>query len=757
MALQKQEQEDSGAVLYEILDDYVSQSVIKSGNTRKSWKYGYDAKHDMVIVSKTGEIGDIYKIQNLVIALPKAYKNVWSRSNVKEHQYWERQPLPEELSRIKTLKQWRSKPKEFKSKWISYIDQEFERRDFGLFIMSNGNKVWIPPSQYQYLQWSNIDIGYPDFREANRILYIFWEACIADHRCYGLNYLKIRRSGFSFMSSSELINIGTRVEKSHLGILSKTGADAKEMFTGKVVPINNGLPFFFKPFMAGMDTPKSEISYTIPATKITKKNMDGDESTDDAKGLDTFISWRNTDNNSYDSMKLRMLIHDEAYKWTKPNNIKKNWRVTKTCLRLGKNIVGKCMMGSTCNALKEGGQEGKEIYYDSDIARRSANGQTKSGLYSLFIPMEWNMEGFIDRYGMPVIRTPDEPVLGIDGEMIDQGAIDYWEGEVESLKGDPDALNEFYRQYPRNEGHAFRDDSKNTLFNLTNLYEQIDYNDSFLEQHLYTRGGFRWKDGIKFGNVEWYPDVRGRFLVSWTPPKGMENRWIERNGMKYPANEHLGCFGLDGYDISGVVGGGGSKGAAHGFLGSHMDDAPTNQFFLEYIARPPMAEIFFEDILMAIIFYGMPILAENNKPRFLYFLKNNGFRKYSLTRPDKPQNKLTSTERELGGIPSSDQVIGDHTAAIETYIQKHVGVDHTGSYRDKGDMGTMPFNRTLSDWVSYNPKNRTVHDPTVSSGFAIIGANRHLYNPVVKESKISFNFATYDNNGLHSSINNGKR
>ena len=52
-----------------------------------------------------------------------------------------------------------------------------------------------------------------------------------------------------------------------------------------------------------------------------------------------------------------------------------------------------------------------------------------------------------------------------------------------------------------------------------------------------------------------------------------------------------------------------------------MDNAPSNMFFLEYIARPQTAEIFFEDVLMALHFYGMPILAENNKPRLLVLFK----------------------------------------------------------------------------------------------------------------------------------------
>ena len=44
---------------------------------------------------------------------------------------------------------------------------------------------------------------------------------------------------------------------------------------------------------------------------------------------------------------------------------------------------------------------------------------------------------------MPVFYTPDNPVIGVDGEDIYQGAISYWDNEVESLGADPDALNEF--------------------------------------------------------------------------------------------------------------------------------------------------------------------------------------------------------------------------------------------------------------------------------------------------------------------------
>jgi len=605
-----------------------------------------------------------------------------------------------------------------------------------------------------YLQWTKIDVGLPDFREANRIFFLFWEASKLDKRSFGMCYLKIRRSGFSFMASGEGVNMGTINKDSRIGILSKTGSDAKKMFTDKVVPISNNYPFFFKPIQDGMDKPKTELAYRVPASKITKKNM-YDLGEEQLEGLDTTIDWKNTGDNSYDGEKLQLLLHDESGKWERPDNILNNWRVTKTCLRLGRKIIGKCMMGSTSNALDKGGNNFKKLFYDSDCNKRNSNGQTKSGLYNLFIPMEWNMEGFIDKHGMPVLRGENLNILGIDGEKIDIGAINYWENEVESLSSDPDALNEYYRQFPRSESHAFRDESKQSLFNLTKIYQQIDYNDSLIIKQHVSQGSFHWKDGIQDSKVIWTPNVRGRFFVSYIPESNMQNRVVQKNGRKYPGNEHLGSFGCDSYDISGVVVGKGSNGALHGLSKFNMDNFPSNQFFLEYIARPQTAEIFFEEVLMACVFFGMPILVENNKPRLLYHFKNRGYRGYSLNRPDKHYTKLSKTEKELGGIPNtSEDVKQAHASAIESYIEKHIGLDMDGSYRQQDDMGIMPFPRTLEDWAKFDINNRTKFDAAISSGLAIMANQKHLYTPTKEKSKISINFARYNNKNSVSQLLN---
>ena len=740
--------------LYTELKNIVPKNVLSTKNKAKTWTYGYNEKYNFVVISKTGQIQDIINISGLTVALPKPPKDIFKISKKKEDQYWKPKILPKQLTRIKSIFQWHDTPSSFKNEWVDYIENEFNLREEGFWFMNKGVPTYITGTHYMYLQWTKIDVGFPDFREANRIFYIFWEACKADKRSFGMDYLKIRRSGFSFMASCEGVNMGTITKDARIGILSKTGSDAKKMFTDKIVPISNNYPFFFKPIQDGMDKPKTELAYRVPAAKITKKNMYLNEE-QELEGLDTTIDWKNTRDNSYDGEKLRLLLHDESGKWERPDNILNNWRVTKTCLRLGSKIVGKCMMGSTSNALEKGGGNFKKLYNDSNVGSRNSNGQTKSGLYSLFIPMEWNMEGFIDRYGMPVFNNPSSPVLGIDGEMIHQGAIDYWQNEVDSLSNDPDALNEFYRQFPRTESHAFRDESKQSLFNLTKIYQQIDYNDSLIMGQNITQGSFSWENGIKDTRVIWSPDKRGRFFVSWLPEMSLQNNVTLKNGRKYPGNEHIGSFGCDSYDISGVVVGKGSNGALHGMTKFNMDNAPSNEFFLEYIARPQTAEIFFEEVLMACVFYGMPILCENNKPRLLYHLKNRGYRGFSMNRPDKRFNKLSKTEKELGGIPnSSEDVKQSHASAIESYIEKHVGLDLIQSYRDSDEMGVMYFQRTLEDWAKFDINNRTKFDASISSGLAIMANQKHLYTPSKEKSKISINFARYNNKNSVSQLLN---
>ena len=176
--------------LYKVLDNYIKPKVLKDFNRLKKWKYGYNEDHDMVVISKDGTVGEVYEIQNLKIALPKA-KNVHKF----EKNTWTKFEYPKILSKIKTVFDWKQYPQDFKEKWYDYIDTEFTRREDGFWFYNKNKATYLTGTHYMYLQWSKIDVGAPDYREANRLFFIFWEACKADYRSYGMCYLKNRRSG----------------------------------------------------------------------------------------------------------------------------------------------------------------------------------------------------------------------------------------------------------------------------------------------------------------------------------------------------------------------------------------------------------------------------------------------------------------------------------------------------------------------------------------------------------------------------------
>ena len=143
------------------------------------------------------------------------------------------------------------------------------------------------------------------------------------------------------------------------------------------------------------------------------------------------------------------------------------------------------------------------------------------------------------------------------------------------------------------------------------------------------------------------------------------------------------------------------------------------------------------------------MLAENNKPRLLYHLRRRGYRGYSMNRPDKLWNKLSVTEKEIGGIPNTSEDIKQaHAAAIEMYIQQFVG--NTGD----NEYGSMYFNRTLNDWSKFDINKRTKYDATISSGLAIMACNRHLYKPNPKQVRqpINISISKYNNKAGHSKI-----
>lgn len=682
-----------------------------------------DYEDSVVNICPQGSVGEVIDISGLYIQLPKVpkKKDILFHDLPKKEQYWRRTPMPKDLLNIRSMDEWAESPREFRSKHTPYIQEEFKRRREGVWFYNDGVPTYITGRHYMMLQWSKIDIGYPSFLDFQRKLFTHFAACEADPRALGQIYTKCRRSGYTNMSACMEVDEATQVKEKLIGIMSKTGKDAQEnIFMKKVVPIFKSYPFFFKPIQDGTTNPRMELAFREPSKRITKNNKTSHK----GEALDTIINWKNTTANAYDGEKLHMLYLDEAGKWERPLDIQDVWRIHRTCLIVGRRVIGKALVGSTVNPMDRGGLQFKKLYYNSDPYERNSNGRTKSGLYKIFIPAYEALEGFFDKHGNPVIDDPKEAVEGLDGETITIGAKTYLQNERKALMGDPYELNEVIRQFPFSEDEAFRDSTKSSHFNIGKIYEQIAHNEELYPSPV-VRGNFMWKDGIQDSQVVWSPDKNGKWRVSWLPPQESRNLKVTKHGKHHPGNPLIGVGGVDSYDLDKTVDGRGSKGACH-FYNKFNMQFPSNIFVAEYAERPPLARIFYEDILMASVFYGYPLLIENNKYGIVRYFEARGYDEYVMNRPEHLTPPGSSNNVKTKGIPSnSKDVIQAHAQAIEAYVHEHVGMNV-----DTGDYGRMYLNRTLQDWIGFNIDDRTKFDLTISSGLALLGAQK-----VVKEVK----------------------
>lgn len=724
-------------------EKFANQEFFPESHYHENW---LDEETNSIMICPKGTIGEIIILDGLRIALPKVPENkkeILFHEEKQRNQYWRRTPMPKNLT------------PENEDSYYEYIIEEFRRRREGIWFMNNGKPVYLTGSYYFALQWCKMfdDGGYMDFRYAQLNMFYHTEACVRDKRCLGQIFVKSRRTGYTYEKVFRMINEATSTKNSNFGITSKSDTDAQKAFNKFSYGFRN-LPFFFQPVVKGKVDSSKFIEFGMPSDGSKKAKKNRDTNTD--AYLNTRIDYEPTKNDAYDGQKMYRYLGDEASKWTKPRDYLSHWGQVSPTFDEGGKIVGKAFIGSTVAARKKGGDEFIAILSGSNVKKRDkVTNRTATGLYSYFLPAHENMTEFTDKYGVCHKTVPDGGFFeNVEGEIKRIGSVQYLEAINAQKRAENEiAYNEQLRAYPMKIEDAIRDESRECLFSMEKIQEQINYCDDTDFANIVHSGFFGWKDGVPDTKVVWYPtpknDKKGKFNVTWIPPEEMQNQYENRVGWggvsKAPLNEHLGAFGCDSYDISGTVDSvtkygyestsdskRGSKGALHGVTKFSIADVPSNHFFLEYIARPKTSEEFYEDVLMACVFYGMPILAENNKPRLLYHFKNRGYRNFSITRFDKTLNRLSPTEKELGGIPnSSEDMKVMHSSAIESYIQKYIGYNV-----ENNDFGSMYFKETLIDWLHFDVNKRTKFDATISSGLALMAINRDKYTPEQKERTI---------------------
>jgi len=715
-------------------------------NYYKDW---YNEKEDAIVIDPKGSRGKIITLDGLNIQLPhppKDKKNILFSDLKREDQFWRREPMPKGLGTGSA------------SAFYTYILEQFRRRREGVWFMNKGVSTYLTGRHWFQLQWGKMLDGgiYPNYRDCQRLLAYHKEACFIDNRCMGQIFLKSRQTGYTYGIVSDSVEVGTSRLNIKNGLTSMTEDDAKKAFA-KQSYLFQELPFFFQPVVKGRTDSITKLDFGRPSNLSKQSKKDKDTTTEGF--LNSTLDFQATKVKAYDGQSLAFYIGDEAAKWGKISYIEHLNTLLPTIFRGGR-ITGKCFLGSTFGKLDEGGDDYKVLYLNSKVKNREASGYTATKLYSYFMPAHKNFEQCIDKYGHCWEQTPSTPTYNTFGDLIKRGSIESIQNLYKEAKKQGDAaLNATYRQFPMTENHAMRDEAESCIFNLTKLMDQFDYNESEqLEQSTCVRGTFEWEDGIRFSKVVWIPDERGRFKVFWMPSAATGTKDLQNNVKfiynKYHPNNEYACIGVDCYGSFVKGKNKQSSGAAHAVSTYNLSGVPPNRFLFEYIDKPATQDIFNEDILKAAWFYGIPILAENNRKDFVKYLYLADCRPFSLNRIDKPAHKLSGDDLVLGGQPmTGPNILNTHENAIRTFIQRFVGKKDDERFREgveMGSLGVMPFNRTLIDWMRFDPSQRTGFDATISSGLALMGVHRHKYKPkpkVVDPKKTTSLLRKYSNVG----------
>lgn len=719
----------------------MDRSVYVQRNRDRSWEYTKykDIDPNFMCISKDGTLGEIYKVGGLYIGLPSSEgKEILNSEKSDDMSFWARTEEPDEFLDLEEnyrssladatsqneknviRLQYKEDRIRLLKKYEKFIDQEYDRRKNGLFVKIDDEVIYITGSNYMFLNYYYLTDSnmYPLFRTTAVHTWWHWEACKVDDDIFGEIRFKSRRVAWTSEAASEALNCMTLTKYANIPIVSERSTLAQELFQSKIVDPFKYYPTYFKPVVNDPnDLPKTKIEITHDTPK---------KETSRIKTYPTKMT-------SYDSTRVVWFaINDEVFKFEEVDFSEFRAR-HKRCYNKSKEVRPKGKFGSTIGDAKINTESARFEWENSDPSKRDRTGATATGLVALFVDScyTWAEYGFFDKWGFPIVHDPKEPIMNEIGQFIEFGAITKWNIDEANAKkmAKKSELNSFYRNVPRTIEHALRHEGgMNNDFDADNLNNHLDYLEQIPEHEwpgLVFRGNLDWV-GEKFNSdVRWIPNPKGKFKTTWIPPKELQNQYTMRDfhgkRVKMPDNGDIGCIGVDSYDVFGAASDGSSSDQAIvGYSKYNMAGAPCNSFFLIYAERPEKRNDAFEDVIMCCQFFGFYTSIENNKPRLLEFMYDNGYTGYVLRRPDVPKYKdLKDHEKKLGGQPSSKEVIADHMSALQDYILDYIGINLETDCK-------CYHKQLIKEWIKLNPNKRKEFDLGVASGFAKIGAQ---YNP----------------------------
>jgi len=578
---------------------------------------------------------------------------------------------------------------------VEFIKEEWERVQNGYWFMNNGYPTYITGNHYYYLNYWTLENGdNPQYRDADRKWFVFYDECYNDKDILGIVRVKKRREGATSQSSCILTKLASTNENTRCGIISKTGTDAQDLFQNMVVYGFRSLPIFIQPRTDGTEDPKKRLIFVKQAKRKSAKNGLYNK----REGLNSFIEWRNTAMNSFDSGRWSILLIDEAGKYEM--SISEYWGIAKKTLTEGANKVGFGLMISTVNPPNMGGQEFKDIWDESDQSKYGR--RTPTRLVRYFCPADEGLAGFVDEYGFSKKQEAQQYIL---------------EDRANSKK------EQDVRDYPLNEMEAFKFSDEDCEFNLDHIEMQEA---AIKNKPVHLRRGRLYFDGED--KVQFADDSSGNWLIYKLPKKA--NNFIIKNNVMYPLSTMEYGIGVDPFRSS-MTSGKGSMGSA--WVGEKYDltnPEDTGLPIAHYYGRPKMKKLFWKEMLMAAMFYGVPSTIEMDAgdDYYEYFKADNDLKLNCLPmlgkKPDAVIDPLRKTKvnHQQRGVASGDAfALNKQLEYCINYIEHHCQ--------------KIYFPNLLEELKRYRHSDRTEFDTVVSFQIMLLTLTGQVKSQAIAKRK----------------------
>jgi hypothetical protein len=608
---------------------------------------------------------------------------------------------------------------------LKFIDREIDRCLDGYWFMNKGEATWIPGFYYYYLTYWTLENGIkPEYRASSRKFFIFFEECYNDPYILFLIRGKKRREGATSEGTCIEVRIATFEENKRCGNVSKTGTDVIDMFQNMIVYGFSALPVFMKPRTDGSTNSKRKLSFVEAAKR--GKGAKVEKVSGKREGLNSFIDYRNTGLNAYDSGRQTFVLVDESGKWEEVD-VSKYILILQQVLKEGAAKRGFSYWPTTINPPKKGGNNFKKVWDKADQFKYGR--QTPQRAVRFFQDAAEGLAGFIDEYGESVVDPPDEETLAflvkrqeenpprerIPTSDLAKGAAKYLDDQLELLTEEEDR-SEFKRMYPRREDDMFDFGDIESPFNKEKIKQQI----KFLEQNPVPlrRGNLLPEYGTK--NIMFSDDPKGKWLIYKPPsnPNDFTEFKVGSTEFARPNNDHKYTIGVDTFRVD-KTNELGSNGVI--CVGTKFDssDDESGEIVALYVGRPKLTELFWREILMACMWYGGKAVVEKDATQEYKKYFNNTMtnmldmncNNFLFRTPDAAidENRKTKNNNKFDfGVSSADPfAFAKEIELAQAYFEKYCW--------------KIKFLKLLEQGLVFDVGNRTAFDEMIAFMMWLLG------------------------------------